>query len=236
MSGLKLSALYALYPHRLGLCGPQKGKKILYNYLLGKEKNTKKLKEILKEFHAFYNYYCLIAQYNNIQDPFDERVVEAYWVGNKLLKRVPTEGIKKMILQKFTGPDLLSLQEVKKRIQKIPQGAKPHHSFHVFILGAISGRIVLKGKLIDICRIGWAKVKKIRRKKILADYQEIKKFKNRFVLCSSKEKEFFWDKNLASEIKIGDWVSLHWENVVEVLSPRKKKNLENYTKLTLSLL
>jgi len=204
MSGLKLAALYGIKPHSLGFCGP-KDKGVLLNYLKGEKISEKKIRKILEQFRGAYPYYKIIAKANKIKDPFDERAVRAYWVGNKLLGKAG--------------------------------GIKSHHSYHVLVIGSITGRIVLKGRFLDLCRVGWGRVKKLKIKnqklKILYKPLVIKK---KISLGKWAEKEIDWDKSLLPKVKIGDWVSFHWNQAVEVLTKKDKKNLEKYTKLTLDSL
>lgn len=199
MSGIKLAVLYGIKPHSLGFCGP-KDKGILLSYLRGENIFEKKIRKILEQFKGAYPYYKLIAKSNGIKDPFDEKVVRAYWIGNKLLAKAG--------------------------------GVKSHHSHHVLIVGSVTGRIVLKGKLLDLCRISWGKVIKIKNKKLKIKYQPL--VKNR--LGKLIEKEIDWDKDLVPDVKTGDWVSFHWNQTVEVLTDNDKKKLEKYTQLTLDSL
>jgi len=202
MSGLKLAALYGIKPHSLGFCGP-KDKGALLNYLKGKSASRqtgKKIRKILEQFKGAYPYYELIAKNNGIKDPFDERVVRAYWVGNKLLEKDP----------------------------------KLYHCHHVLVVGSVTGRIKLEGKLKDLCRVSWGKVEelKVKSPKLKVIYQPLVGNK----LRKPVEKEIDWDKDLVPKVKIGDWVSFHWNQAVEVLTEKDVKNLEKYTKATLKSL
>lgn len=201
MSGIKLAILYGIKPYELGFCGPEKKKNILSDYLKGKKIDEKELREFLKEFKGAYPYYKLIAKANNIKDPFDENVVKAYWVGNKLLDKT--------------------------------KGPKPHHSYHVLIKGSVTGRIVLKGKLLDICRVSWGKVIK-KGKRPTVEYQPFIKRK-KLELGEFIKKEIDWNKDLLPNIKIGDWISFHWNQAVEVLNKEDVKNLEKYTKNSIEI-
>jgi hypothetical protein len=199
MSGLKMAALYGIYPHQLGFCGPEKESKLLLDYLRGKKVSQKEVREILKQFEGAYSYYKRIAKDNKIKDVFDQKVVKAYWIGNNLLKKAP----------------------------------QAHHSFHVFIVGSVTGRIELKGKLLDICRISWGKVIKKGRNKVIIKYQPIKKVKGKYILADFTEKNILWDKELVPGIKIGDTVSCHWNHLIQVLNNQDVANLKKYTNLTL---
>ena len=161
MPGLKLAAIYGLPPSRLGLCGPKdrKALKELSDFISGDKKDLKKIRKILANFKAAFAYYKLIAKCNKIADPLDRRVVEAYWLGNKLLEKVGLSDLKQLVFGEFTKRGLLTKKEAQKRVALIPKGAKPHHSFHVLILGPVSKGVVLADKLLDLCLVGWGKVK-----------------------------------------------------------------------------
>jgi len=237
MSGVKLAALYGIWPFRLGFCGPQgkRAKIALLKYLQGKEFNEKEIKEILKRFESAFSYCCLIAKSNNIKDPFTEKVVKAYWVGNDLLEKVKIHDLKRMIAEDFSKPGLLPKEIAFKKAQKIPEKSIPHHSFHVLIVGSITGRVLLKGKLLDLCRISWGKVKSFKKGKVIIEYQPLIGTK-KLELGKPIKKAIIWDKTLVSKLKIGDFVSIHWNHLVQKLSREDIDNLEKYTKITLRVL
>lgn len=241
--GLKLAVRYSLPSCRLGFCGPRgrASQKTLHDFVSGKKVEEEKVRKILGKFEAVYPYLHLIATSNQIKDPFNERVVRAYWVGNELLDRVKTSDLRKAILTDFTKPDLLSKENAKKRASQIKKGMVPHHSFHVLFLGSISGRVKLEGALKDLCRIGWGKVIEVSAKGGSASggKREKLKVKSKPLLIGKKmhlgkeaEKEVEWEKALIPEVKEGDWVSFHWGRVCDRLSEEDVANLEYYTKKT----
>lgn len=81
LEGLQIAALYSY--------DCQKAKRLKINPLLleflQKGTNQNKVAQNLEKLVS-YAWYKIIASYNNIQDPFDEEVVRAYWTGNGLLK------------------------------------------------------------------------------------------------------------------------------------------------------
>jgi hypothetical protein len=241
MSGLKVAASFGRTPNTLGFCGPQAldEQKALREYLYY-GKDIARAKKVMSKFEGAYSYYLLIAKKNNIRDPFDERVVNAYWIGNNLLEKVNTEDLKKMVLRRFTKPGLLSKEEALKRIEKIPNSAKPHHSFHVFIMGTVTGKIDLNTiKLKDICRVGWGRVAKLNvrgsKSKVIIKYQPVIRDK-KIKLGKYKLKELDWDKKAVPELKIGDRVAFHWNTLTKVLTKEEMKNLKKYTQNTLNSL
>ena len=130
MQGIRIAALYGFYPHRLGFCRPQKNsaKKTLLDYLSGEKISEQKIRKVLETFKGSFFYYKLIAKSNGIENPFDEKVVKAYWIGNQLLEKVPIDSLKKMIIKKFSRPGFLSKELVEKKASGVPLTSKAHHN------------------------------------------------------------------------------------------------------------
>ncbi|OGZ17526.1 MAG: hypothetical protein A2Z78_01545 [Candidatus Nealsonbacteria bacterium RBG_13_36_15] len=236
MSGLKIAALYGIKPHTLGFCGPQEksASRLILSYLSGKKISGKKIRKIFEKFEGAYSYYKLIAKANKIKDPFDERVVMAYWIGNSLLDKVSTRKLREMIIRKFSRPGLLSKKLAKEKAEKIPKGAKPHHSFHVLVIGSVTHRVKLQGKLLDFCRVSWGKITKIdpRKGRIKVKYRPLTIGK-KYRLGKTKEKYITWNKDLLPNLKIGQYISFHWNQAVQILIKKDLANIQKYTKKTL---
>ena len=149
---------YAFAPNFYQYCGPEENK-LLSSYLRH-DKSDPKLLSLLSEFETMYNYLVIIAHANAIVDPFDQRVVEAYWVGNDLLynitKKQTYEGLffDQKLARRLSKKDLTWLE------RKIPAFAFLHHSFHVFNIFTRTGHVALPHTVetMDNCRIGWGKV------------------------------------------------------------------------------
>jgi len=237
MSGLKTASIYSLPSYSLGYCGPQdaESRKALFDYASGKKVDEQIIRNIFEKFEAAYKYYQLIANKNSIADPLDEKVVEAFWVGNSLLDSVNEQDLKNLILTGFTEPGLLSKKVATQRAGQVPKGAVPHHSFHVLILGAVTGRIKLQGELLDLCRIGWGRVVEVKEKKLKVKCRLLVVGK-KYELGREVEKEIEWDPKIAPGVKVGDWVSFHWAQACEVLTDEEVKNLEYYTQETIYLI
>ena len=75
---------YAFMPNRLRYCGGDDNRTIFQYALEGVTDGG--LTPLLRKFGGALPYLQLIARANGIADPFDERVVEAYWIGNDLLE------------------------------------------------------------------------------------------------------------------------------------------------------
>lgn len=173
--------------------------------------------------------------------PEDRGILLRYLKGEKI-----SEKKVRKILKQFEGAFPYYKQIAESKHIKDPFDERvvrtywlTRHIHHVMIVGSVTGRVVLKGKLLDLCRICWGKVIKIKNKKLKIKYQPLKL---KLATCDVAklgrpvEKEIDWDKDLLPKVKIGDWVSFHWNQAVEVLSDKDRKNLEKHTNLTLNSL
>jgi len=198
ISGLKIVVRYSLIPCHLGLCGPinkEEGQR-LKDFLLNKKISANEIRKILKKTKDAYRYCRQIAEKNSINDIFDIKVVEAYWTGNSLLKKLNNSN---------------------------------YHNFHVYQVAVLA-----PAKLRDVCRISWGQIMEIKGDVIIVKYQPIIKVKNRFCFGEEKKKEISWDKTILPEnLKIDDYISIHWKHAIERLSKKRLANLIKYTELSL---
>jgi hypothetical protein len=222
----------------LGFCGPHQRKgQLLRSFLEGKTSNCE-VREVLKQFKAAYPYYCLIAKSNGIKDPFNFDVIYAYWIGNNLLEKVSISDLRRVIAEEFSGPGLLPKKIARKKAAAISKSVLPHHSFHVLSLGAISGAVDISTPAMkDLCRISWGQIENIKRSEkimVSARYQPLIKKIRKMKLGKPVLKEFLWDPGLLPNLKVGDWVSFHWGEIIQILTPEDVKNLEKYTQRILN--
>jgi hypothetical protein len=231
--GLILFARYAFAPNYFRYCGPDKNKDI--GEALKGNFDQRELRHVLNHFDAAVPYLNLIAKSNNIADPFDIRVVEAYWLGNDLLLQVPNQAVFEHLVLNVKKRAKSNWRYVE---SEIGFGVKPNHSFHVLDIYRIAGFTMdgTKGlpvvDLINNCRISWGVVKsKIGSEELSVKSQSIKVKNNKFVL----EPEVKTVKNTGLDIKPGDLVSIHWGFICDKLIERQAKNLEFWTKYHLRI-
>lgn len=230
MNGLKKGILYSLKPHELKLCGPRcvpDSQGILRRYVLGEKISERTVRKLLNEFHGASDYYRLIAKANGLKDYFGKNVVEAYWLGNQLLDKVSTDAIKRMILADFVKPEFLSRAQAQKIVDKIPSRVAAHHSFHVFFVGSVTGRLKFNPALRDTCRTGWGEVLAVEKGK--AKVKTLKLLPRKRAVTVTLER----DKDLTPRLKRGDKVSFHWGRVSERLTRGQFKNLIKYSLVNL---
>src|SRR3989338_10241950 len=106
MGGVKLAAKFALMPNCLGHCGTDAFAGVFGRHLAGRAEGWE-LKVELRKFAAHFSYLKLIADCNGLM-PFDERVVEAFWLGNGLLENVGRMDIRGMMMERFVGRGRMS--------------------------------------------------------------------------------------------------------------------------------
>jgi len=247
--GLLRCAAYALSPNVLHYCGPKSSEPGVYK---------KHLEEYLQKFETLFPYLKLIAKASGIRDPFDERVVEAYWLGNNLLNMVSMNDIYRTLVDEHHLKNKLSLKMQKLAFEKIPLGAKPHHSFHVLNIFIRTGHDAVKHtiKTMDSCRIAYGRiVTASEAKQSLSKHQGIATVASgdlamtiRYRPLIYKEKKLQFGERqhkiikdeikgqaIVPNLKAGDLVSFHWGMVCEKITNKQAKNLNLWTKYHLNL-
>ena len=237
-AGALLFARYAYPPNALGLCGADSPGTLLEYGDAGESDGG--LGELARTFDGAWPYLTLIAERNGIDDPLDPRVVEAYWVGNRLLARVPGDALARHVQERFHG----RLGKAEETIGTIAvSGAVPHHCFHVFAvypwLGLLRGGMVEQPlHVLDQCRTTAALV--VGRDGDEADVLAPPLLWENDVLRLGEPalRRVRWradGRSFVEPPEPGRVVSLHWDFVCDVLTPERADRLERVTRGVLSL-
>ncbi len=239
MDGAILAARHSFMPNRLGYCGPDEND-VLFDACL-KNKPTKELINALKGFQGAYPYLRFIAQSHGLDDPFDYRVVEAYWIGNDVLQHISPsdfyEHLKKRLSVKF------SKDEIKRFFETRPYAAFPHHALHVFNAFSTMGTVPdyfanatgpddKVGPLMDKCRISWGKVLEIENEHMVVEYEPVVRQGGNLHLgqpTRTKVQHRVQGRSFVTDARPGDWVSFHWGFACTLLTPLQVANLKKYT-------
>jgi poly-beta-hydroxybutyrate-responsive repressor len=220
---------YSFMPNRLGYCGPDQNS-LLFQYGIAGEADPG-LPPVLTKFLGPLPYLRTIASAAGIADIFDDRVVEAYWIGNSLLDHVNARELDTTLRARFAKE--LSPKLMEMVAGKVPQGARPHHSFHVFDVWRQVGR--LEGNVLatmDNCRIGWGRVKSVDGATVLVDRQPLIMQEGKLALGpteTSQALRLFDGRGFVTTLTPGAMVSLHWGWVCEQISEDQARALERYT-------
>jgi len=152
---LQFCARFALQPNLLGFCGRNSAPAKLFDCIVNG--NCDGVREELEKFIVLNPYLQTIAEITG-KDPFSYEVIEAYWLGNDLLKQIKLEHYQILItnLAKQGVPDFL-IAEIK---NKIPKEFIPIHLFNILHVGVgkASGSVPFNLGSINNCMVRWGKV------------------------------------------------------------------------------
>lgn len=226
---------YAFMPNRLLYCGGDDNRAI-FDYALADVREPP-LDAMLRKFTGAMPYLTLIARSNGIADPFDDRVVEAYWIGNELLDGVEVRGLYDSLRARYGKQLPTKLMDLV--ASKAPAGARPHHNFHVFdvwrTVEHLAGDAVAT---MDNCRISWGTVRAVEGAEVLVERRPLALSAGKLTLGEPQQERatrLFEGQGFVLAVAPGDVVSLHWGWVCEVLTARQMQALERYTNYHLVL-
>lgn len=225
---------YGFMPNRLRYCGGDENR-TLFEY--GVENVVDGgLTALLQSFTGALPYLKLIAHENGIADPFDARVVDAYWIGNDLLRRVEVRQLYDALRARY-GKQLQG-KALDLVLSKAPAGARPHHNFHVFDVHSRTGQLEHSLETMDQCRVSWGRVTQVNGPELTVERQPLLLEQGKLVLGSARPVTVVRQiegRGFADDARVGDWISLHWGWVCEVLNDRQQTNLAHYTNYHLKL-
>ena len=238
-SGALLFGHYAFPPNRLGYCGPD-DHQALFAYVT-RNATDQGLIELERRFDGAYPYLRLIAQANGIADPFDRRVVEAYWIGNQYLERVGASPFYDSLIERFRPR--MDARSFSWLASKLEHGARPHHNFHVFEVYLRAGlmrdaRVAIGVDRMDSCRISWGRVAAVDGAELVVERPALALMEGKLALTEPRLTRVIRQidgRGFADDAQIGAYVSIHWDWVCEVLSAPALQRLMRYTKRYLTL-
>src|SRR3990167_7194027 len=157
--GLLYCARYSVAPNFYGYCGPDKNASLI-DYLK-EDKADKEMAHIFSDFDTLIAYLKLISFENKIEDPFDKKVVEAYWIGNQLLHNIKNGKYVSLLREKFELEDYIGRDMFERlKFKFLANQTLPHHSFHVFNIFKRTGNVFSNQTIetMDSCRVGYGQV------------------------------------------------------------------------------
>jgi hypothetical protein len=226
---------YGFMPNRLQYCGPTGDNHTLFEYAV-EGVSDGGLSPLLRKFSGALPYLKLIARANGIADPFDFRVVEAYWIGNELLDCVEVRQLYDSLAERF-GKQLTGRTR-DLVLGKAPAGARPHHSFHVLDVHRRVGELEPTLRTLDDCRISWGRVLSLDSGELVVERSPVVLREGKLVLDAPRPERVtrqLEGHGFADAAQPGDWVSLHWGWVCEVIDDRQRRSLECYSRHHLAL-
>lgn len=239
LAGPLLFARYAFMPNQLGYCGGDESQ-ALFEYAINAQVDEG-LRQLERQFEGAYPYLQLIARANNIGDPLNARVVEAYWIGNRLLDRVDMGTLYSSIQDRFKSR--ARPKDWRWLASEATAGARPHHSFHVLeILPRIG---MLRSSAADPlletmsnCCIRWGQVRAAIGPELIVSVHPILLKEGRLRLGQPRiegVKRRMNGEGLLDSVQPGAWVSIHWGWACDTLTLQQRIELERYTLWHLAL-
>ena len=229
--GVALGARFSLATNRLKFCGPADAEPHLYAAIT-QGTHLAEARRSLERFEALAPYLEAIAGRHGL-DPFDARVVEAYWVGNELL-------------DPFERPEFLTLLEaltrrglprsVARRLsERLPRHPLPHHLFHVAFVGvgAVTGHVPTTVPNMESCRPAWSTVASVGDGRIQLQGPRLEVQGGVLRLTTGPGRELSYDPRVLPGIRAGDSVAVHWDWPALRLTERQRRNLESYSQRAL---
>lgn len=232
--GRLLFARYALAPNRLGYCGGPETEELLDYCVAGA--SDPGIDRLIRQFQAAYPYLQFIARSSGTPDPLDPKVVEAYWLGNGMLQSLEARDFYQYVDEQVGHriPERLK----KYVVGKVPQGARPNHTFHVFDVSMRTGALREDVETLDNCRISWGVVENVGDGVAGVRHRPLVLSSGKLtlgapVLVTARRKML--GRGYLDDLAPGAVVSMHWNWICDRISPSQARALERETERHLRL-
>ncbi len=236
-SGPVLFGRYAFGPNRLGYCGPDESRSLLALAAAGSD--DRGLRSLARGFEGAYPYLQLIAAANDLADPLDRDVVEAYWLGNGLTASVRARQLHRSVEERFRPR--VAPGDWRWLESAVALGARPVHAFHVFDVFPKVG--LLRGEAvddvlatIDSCRIRWGRVEAVIGDSLVVSAASLEMVDGRLRLGAPRPEivsRWLDGTGFVDEVQPGEMVAIHWSWACDRLTPRQLRNLVAWTRLAM---
>jgi len=225
---------YGFMPNRLRYCGGDENQ-LLFDHAVERVVDGG-LSQHLEKFTGALPYLQLIARANGIPDPFDPRVVHAYWIGNSLLDGVEVRQLYDSLLERFGNQLQGRTRDLV--LGKAPAGARPHHSFHVLDVHSRTGQWGQTLASMDHCRVSWGVVAEVDGGELVVDRVPLVLEAGKLALGAPVRERVvrqIGGRGFADAARVGDSVSIHWGWACEVLPELDRAALERFTRHHLAI-
>jgi len=227
MDGTLLAASYAFPPNRLGYCGRAPFRAALERSLR-EGAAGRKLAAELRGFHAHHSYLSLISEASGL-DVFDERVVRAFWIGNRLLDAVGNDALRVFIRGALFGGR--QRRRAAALCANLPPGAVPHHSFNALFVNFVNPDVGGSIRNIDSCCVTQGKVIRASERTALIMREAIIQAPSGYGMAKVRSRIALerGGMRFVGKIRPGDALSVHWGMAIERLGARDSAALREYT-------
>jgi hypothetical protein len=214
-SGEVLFARYAWPPNERGYCGPP-------------ESSLVDIGSRARLFDGAWTYLEYLASVAGLDDPLDERVVEAYWIGNDLLSSASSVALVSFLEDRFRG----QLGGTWRSAAEGTGRAVPHHSFQVFEVYPWAGILARTGhpqalSVLQDCRIRTGTVLSVADGSATVSSAPLVWDGARLSLAPPRRESVRWSSPLPKP-EPGDLVSLHWDWICDRVTASQASLLAAY--------
>lgn len=231
MDGVALGARFSLATNRLNFCGPADAEPALYGAIVGGSAPAE-ARRALARFEALMPYLEAIGARSGL-DPFSHEVVEAYWLGNRLLddfRRSDFESLLGRLVKRG-----LPRSMAKDLAARLPARPLPHHLFHVAFVGvgAVTGHVPTNVANMEACRPAWATVRAIGEGRLTVARPSLTWTGSALAIGGEVEETVAYDPGVLPEVRVGSPVVLHWHWPALVPTPAQIEGLREYSRRSL---
>jgi hypothetical protein len=220
VEGALLFARYAYPPNELGYCGPPGAGALL-------RASAAEIAQRARGFDGAWAYLEFLAGISGVDDPLDEAVVSAYWVGNPLIDAASPLSLLSFLRPRFAGQQGGTWTEAGSR-------AVAHHSFHVFEVYPWATLLRRTGNptaasVLDRCRIRTGVVRAVHGESATVECSPLIWDGTSLTYGPPRAEEVAWSaggQSLLPGLAPGDRVALHWDWVCDVISDDQAESIE----------
>jgi hypothetical protein len=232
IKALQLESRFSLPPNSLGYCGRNSAASEFKKCII--DGKCEGIEKEVENFIVLWPYLKTISQVTNLPS-LSYEVIEAYWIGNDLLKKFKPEHYD-LLLENFKKqgvPDFF-VEELR---QKRPKIFIPSHLFQVLHVGVgkASGAVPFDINSINNCTIRWGKVEEINKNKALINLTSLKIINKsdstniKYQMSNIKE-EIPFNLKLVPDLKSGTTTAVHWDQVIKILTKEEEQKLSSWTR------
>jgi len=232
MNGVQLGARFSLATNRLQYCEPADAEPLLYRAITSGA-GLAEAARALSGFEALMPYLELIAAKHG-REPFDPEVVEAYWVGNRLLDAFDRDDFRRL-LDALTARGL-PRSMAQRLADRLPPRPIPHHMFHVAFVGVgnVTGHVPTTLANMEACRPAWARVVRVDHDRLGLSGPTLVLEGGSVAWGPDVERELRYDPKVLPDVRVGDSVAVHWGWPALRLTPDQRSALEEYSRRALA--